>query len=109
MAMRLFNGSGPSPINVNGSLLGDGTSSSVDVDLSVAPHTMVFNGNFPVDINFFSTQVVVNGQVDSSFSATASFKRSILTITFNKPLPVGSLSNNTGYANYTGNLVFESA
>ena len=90
----------------NLALLGDGESNEVVIDMAEAPHNVDFHGNFPVELTRIGGSVVVEGKVDDSFTFKATMKHSLITITYNKPLPIGDFSLNTG-ASVNGVYVYE--
>jgi hypothetical protein len=90
-------------------LLGDGTSQAI-IDLEEAPFALDFRRNYPSKVFFNSLFVRVDGQVDASYTASASISHGVVTITFNKPLPVGPFPDNStgGFATFYLNLAYDS-
>src|SRR5437016_2682539 len=80
---------------------GDGVSTSITADLSQAPFNVDFNHNPPSFVSVITSQVVVNGSLDNSFTLSAALSGTKLTLTWNKALPQrASLpdNNNATYA-----------
>src|SRR6267154_4013086 len=91
--MIVFSNVGPANPNTSYGwylrLYGDGISSSITIDLSDAPFQGVqLRTNPPVTAYIVSSNVVVSGISDSSFSAASSIVGNRLTLTYNKPLPL---------------------
>lgn len=65
---------------------GDGTSTTLKVDLAEAPCNLNFNGNYPSDLSF------VSWTGDPAFAPTGALDKHFVTLTFPSPLPAAPLA-----------------
>lgn len=79
-------------------IISDGTTTTFSVDLNLPPWNKDWKGNFPTGllgspvVTVYSEAPGVGGVQDTSFSATATLSRYLLTITLNKPIPLSTPS-----------------